>query len=210
MNLIIISIVGILLMLYGFNAANSTIILVLGALLLIVAQYLIYTRVIKSKNKVDEALSSIDVQLKKRYDLIPNILTIANKFMEHERGLLEEIAKLRSQATKLGRGESNLSKKIQLDKMIQDKMSQFMVAVENYPQLKSDQTMLVAMQTYNEVEEHICAARRFYNSAVNELNNNVDIFPSSMYASMMGIKRREFFEALEAERQSISAANYLK
>ena len=119
MNLIIISIVGILLMLYGFNAANSTIILVLGALLLIVAQYLIYTRVIKSKNKVDEALSSIDVQLKKRYDLIPNSLTIANKFMEHERGLLEEIERLRSQSAKLGSGDSNLSQKIQLPCLLQ-------------------------------------------------------------------------------------------
>lgn len=189
---------------------NGTVLLLVVGAVVLFALYSIYVKLIKTKNKVFEALSSIDVQLKKRYDLIPNILTIANKFMEHERGLLEEIAKLRSQATKLGKGESNLSQKIQLDKMIQDKMSQFMVAVENYPQLKSDQTMLVAMQTYNEVEEHICAARRFYNSAVNELNNQVEIFPSSMVAGMIGIKRQPFFEASEAERQSISAANYLK
>lgn len=209
MNLII-SIVGILLMLFGLKIADNTIILILGAILLVVAQYLVYSNVIKAKNKVFEALSSIDVQLKKRYDLIPNILTIANKFMEHERGLLEEITKLRSSAVKLGAGEANLSQKIQLDKLIQEKMSQFMVAVENYPQLKSDQTMLVAMQTYNEVEEHICAARRFYNSAVNDLNNKVEIFPSAMYAKMLGVTKQQFFEALEIERQSINAANYLK
>lgn len=189
---------------------DTSMILLIVAILVLFVLYSVYVKLIKQKNKVFEALSSIDVQLKKRYDLIPNILTIANKFMEHERGLLEEIARLRSQAAKLGSGDSNLSQKIQLDKMIQDKMSQFMVAVENYPQLKSDQTMLVAMQTYNEVEEHICAARRFYNSAVNELNNSVEIFPSSMLAAMIGIKRQPFFEATEAERQSISAANYLK
>src|SRR5699024_5315832 len=104
--------------------------------------------------------------LKKRYDLIPNVLFIANKFMEHERGLLEDITKLRAQAAKLPADLSNAEQKIQLDGAIAGKMGQLMVAVENYPQLKSDQTMLQAMQTYNEQEEHIAAARRFYNSAV--------------------------------------------
>lgn len=186
-----------------------TIYLIIGVLVLIFV-YNIYAQLVQKKNKVQEAFSSIDVQLKKRYDLIPNILTIANKFMEHEKGLLEELTKLRTDAIKLSSNPQNLSKKIQMDKLVQEKMSQFMVAVENYPQSKSDQTMIVAMQTYNEVEEHICAARRFYNSAVNELNNAVEIFPSSIFASMLGIKRHEYFEAIENERRPISASSYLK
>ena len=88
-------------------------------------------------------------------------------------------------------------------------MSQLFINAENYPQLKSDNTMVQAMQTYNEVEEHIAAARRFYNSAVNDLNNAVEIFPSSLIANMLKIQAYPFFEAAETEKSSISAADAL-
>ncbi len=183
---------------------------VIIAVIVLSCLYSAYVRLIQSANKVREALSSVDVQLKKRYDLIPNILKIASKFMEHEKTLTEEITNLRMQALKIPKGSDNFAQKIELDKLMQEKMSQFMIAVENYPQLKSDQTMIVAMQTYNEVEEHICASRRFYNSAVNALNNLVDIFPSSIVASMCQIKRAQFFEIEEVQRQPINADSYLK
>ena len=179
-------------------------------LMIIVSLYAIYVSVIQKKNKVSEAFSSIDVQLKKRYDLIPNILTMAQKFMEHERSLFEEVTKLRTQAMSLSADMDNMGKKIELDSQIRSLMGQIMVAVENYPQLKSDQTMLTAMQTYNEVEEHIAAARRFYNSAVLELNNAVEIFPSSVVALMVGARKQEFFQADETERKSINASDFLK
>ena len=89
-------------------------------------------------------------------------------------------------------------------------MGQIIVAAENYPQLKSDQTMVTAMQTYNVVEEHISAARRFYNSAANELKNAVEIFPSSFFARMLNIKAVDFFKIEEKERQPINAAEFLK
>lgn len=172
--------------------------------------YNIYASVIKKRNKMLEAFSGIDVQLKKRYDLIPNILTIAQKFMDHEHTLLEEITKLRTQAVELGRGYEDLGKRIELDNKIAGKMSEIMVALENYPDIKSDKVMLQAIQTYNEVEEHVAAARRFYNSAAQELKNAVEIFPSSMFASAMGIKSPEFFRAPEVEKRAINAADYLK
>lgn len=176
--------------------------------LLIFPLYFIYIGVIKKKNKVKEAMSGIDVQLKKRYDLIPNILTIANKFMEHEKSLISEITQLRTQASGIKSNQDTISDKINLDNSISSKMSQLIVSVENYPQLKSDQTMMQAMQTYSEVEEHIAAARRFYNSAVNELNNAVEIFPSSIIASALGISAYPFFEALEAEKKPVNASDY--
>ena len=189
---------------------GTLIMIVLGVLILLWA-YSIYVSLIKKKNKAKEAFSSIDVQLKKRYDLIPNVLFIANKFMEHERGLLDDITRLRAQAAKLPAELSNAEQTLNLDKEITTKMGQLMVNVENYPQLKSDQTMIQAMQTYNEQEEHIAAARRFYNSAVLELNNAVEIFPSSLIASMLNIKQLPFFEfANEAERQAIDASKYFK
>lgn len=178
--------------------------------IILVFFYNIYVALIKSKNKAQEAYSGISVQLKKRYDLIPNILQIANKFMEHERGIMEEITKLRTAAQKLGDDISNSAKKFELDKEIRSKMAQIMVAVENYPQLKSDSTMVAAMQTYNEVEEHIAAARRFYNSAVLELNNRVEIFPSSMVAAMINVKKQEFFQIDANETAPINASQYLK
>lgn len=172
--------------------------------------YGIYASLIKKRNKAMEAFSSIDVQLKKRYDLIPNILTIVQKFMEHERGLMEEVTKLRTQVMGLPNNFENIDRKIALDGEIANKMGQIMVAVENYPQLKSDQTMVTAMQTYNEVEEHISAARRFYNSAANELKNAVEIFPSSLIARMINVKAVDFFKAAEIERKPINAADFLK
>ncbi len=190
---------------------NTTLIISIVALVVIVGWiYGIYASLIKKRNKAMEAFSSIDVQLKKRYDLIPNILTIAQKFMEHERGLMEEVTKLRTQVMGLPSNFENIDRKIALDGEIANKMGQIMVAVENYPQLKSDQTMVTAMQTYNEVEEHISAARRFYNSAANELKNAVEIFPSSLIARMINVKAVDFFKAAEIERKPINAADFLK
>ena len=184
---------------------TTLVLIVLGALI-VLGVYGIYAGLIQKKNKVMEAFSSISVQLKKRYDLIPNILTLAGKFMEHERGLMEKVTELRTQAMALPNDMNSIGKKLELDNQIKNAMGQIMVAVENYPQLKSDQTMMTAMQTYNEVEEHIAAARRFYNSAVLELNNAVEIFPSSMIAAMIGVKRQEFFQVAEAETKPVNAA----
>lgn len=180
------------------------------AVIILIWAYGVYVGLIQKRNKVKEAFSSIDVQLKKRYDLIPNVLFIANKFMEHERGLLEDITRLRAEAAKLPADITKAEHKLNLDKEISGKMGQLMVSVENYPQLKSDQTMMQAMQTYSEQEEHIAAARRFYNAAVLELNNSVEIFPSSVVASMINVKQMPFFETDERERQSVDASKYFK
>ncbi|MBQ4647280.1 MAG: LemA family protein [Candidatus Gastranaerophilales bacterium] len=187
-----------------------SIFMLVAVLVISMVLYNLYAGVIKSKNKVKEAFSSIDVQLKKRYDLIPNILTIANKFMEHERGLLEEVTKLRVQAMGVSNDLSQTNKKFELDKLINAKLGQITVAMENYPQLKSDATMTQAMSAFQDTEEHIAAARRFYNSAVNDLNNKVEIFPSSIFAAMCNIQAQPFFEADEVSRKSINASDYLK
>jgi len=187
-----------------------TLVAVIAAVVFCFYFYGVYVRIIKNRNKVKEAMSGIDVQLNKRYSLIPNILTIANRFMEHEKELFESITALRTRAASIKPTDSSIGEKFELDNQISSKMAQLFVSVENYPQLKSDQTMMQAMQTYSEVEEHIAAARRFYNSAVNELNNLTEIFPSSLIASMIGISSYPFFEASEAAKQEINAADYLK
>lgn len=172
--------------------------------------YLLYVSLIQKRNRLKESASGIDVQLKKRYDLIPNLMTMATKYMEHEKSLMEEITKLRSEAMKV---DFNVdpSKKFELDNLLSQRLNDFKLSAENYPDMKSNQTMLNAMESLNAVEEHIAAARRFYNSNVTELKNAVEIFPSSLIAKMIGIKLdMPYFEAEEAAKKSVNAAEFFK
>lgn len=183
--------------------------LTIGILVVILSAvlYSTYCNVIKAKNNVMEALSGIDVQLKKRHDLIPNILTIAKRFMEHEKELFETITELRTQAMKAPSGSK--AKFVAEDKL-NSSLGQILVSVENYPELKSDQTMAQAMKTYNEVEEHISAARRFYNSALTQVRNITQIFPGSLFAGLAAeVIGYSYFETDESSRQAIDAQNYL-
>lgn len=182
-------------------------ILAIVAVLIAVALYCVYVQVVRNKNAVREALSGIDVQLKKRHDLVPNILTIAKKFMEHENEIFTKVTELRTQAMKAPSGSKA---KFAAEGMLDNLMSQLIVSVENYPQLKSDATMTQAMQTYNEVEEHISAARRFYNSALTQLRNSVMIFPGSLFAGLATEEMQySYFEATEADRAPVDASAYL-
>ncbi len=174
--------------------------------------YLWYVSIVGKRNKAKEALSGIDVQLKKRSNLIPNILKIAQKFMEHEQSLLSEITELRSQATQRydELDKTAVQQHFAAAEQLASKMGQLMIAVEDYPDLKSDQTMLQAQQTYNEVEAQIAAARRFYNSAVTELNNSIEIFPGNLIARLVGAKPMPFYEADAAARAPVDAGDFLK
>ncbi|MFT5789404.1 MAG: LemA protein [Shewanella sp.] len=186
------------------------ILLVLG--LVVIIAYLWYVSLIKKRNTGREALSGIDVQLKKRSNLVPNILKIAQKYMDHEKSLLTEITALRTQAI-AGYSDTDpdaVKAHLEVSEQLNQKMSQLMVNVENYPELRSDNTMLQAMQTYNEVEAQLSAARRFYNSAVSELNTAVEIFPGSIIASAASVKVMPFYEADEASKAAVDAADFLK
>lgn len=183
--------------------------LVLAGLVLVIA-YVWYISLITRRNKVREAFAGIDVQLRKRHDLIPNILTIAQKFMEHERDLLEEVTRLRAAAITHEEDRAPSAEKFALEAALQRALGQLMVNVENYPQLKSDAAMLQAQATYNEVEEHIAASRRFYNSAVTALLNAKQIWPGSIFANFAGIEDFPFYEAEEMARAPVRAADFLK
>eukprot|EP01036_Dinobryon_divergens_P052879 gene52879-70699_t len=170
-----------------------------------------YASIISKRNGALEALSSVDVQLKQRLDLIPNILKIARSFMDHERSLLEEITQLRTRAAApYNKADPNaITEHLAAADQLSSRMGQLMVNVENYPTLKSDATMVTAMQTYNEVEAQIAAARRFYNSAVTALNNSIQIFPGNILAGMAGVTGMPFYKAEEAVHAPIDASTYL-
>jgi LemA protein len=173
--------------------------------------YYWYASIVSKRNKVGEAFSSIEVQLKQRLDLIPNILTIAKQFMEHEKVLLTEITELRTQLTKppTSNDANTMGSYLSAVEQLSTKMGQLMVNVENYPTLKSDQTMTTAMKTYNEVEAQIAAARRFYNAAVTSFNNSIQIFPGTLIAERMGATVMPFFKAEESVYAPVNASQYL-
>ncbi len=188
---------------------STTVIVVVVVILALV--YLWYAAIIRRRNKVLEALSGIDVQLKKRSSLIPNILQIARKFMEHEKGLLTEITELREQADQDYDPEDAEAVKghLALAGELAGKMGGLMVRVEDYPELKSQETMVKAQLTYNEVEAQIAAARRFYNASVTALNNSVQIFPGNLIAGLAGAAVMPFFETDETSRAPVNAADHL-
>lgn len=186
--------------------------LILLLIVLLVIFYVWYASIIRKRNGAREALSTIDVQLKQRLDLIPNILKVAKKFMEHELSLFNEITELRTQAAKDydKNDKQAVREHLASAEQLSGKMGQLMINVENYPTLKSDQTMMQAMETYNEVEAQIAAARRFYNSSVTELNNAVQIFPGSLIARVAGVTEMPYFEAEEAARAPIDADKFIR
>ncbi len=188
----------------------TNIILIIGAILIIFL-YVWYTRIIRNKNQVYEALAGIDVQLKNRSNLIPNILTIAKKFMEHEIELISSVTELRTQSNaEYDSGDAKAVKQhMELASALGSEMGKLMISVEAYPELKSDQTMQQAQLSYNEVETKIAAARRFYNSAVGQLNNSIEIFPGNIVARYAKVSTMPFYEADEASRVPVDASSIL-
>lgn len=183
----------------------------IGLVVVVGFVYYLYARLIGLRNNNLEALSSIDVQLKKRHDLVPNILKIANKFMEHEEAVLSKVTQMRSISASDydKKNPEEVSQHLEANKQLQSAMMNLFAVAENYPDLKSQDTMIRAQETYEEVEGHISAARRFYNSSSTDLKNAVEIIPSSIIAGMLGIRAMPYFEMDEAEREPVDASEFL-
>jgi LemA protein len=149
----------------------------------------LYNGLIGRRNQVENAFGSVDTMLKKRYDLIPNLVSAVKQYMTYETELLERIVRLRTQAM----GTSNPDQKFQLEGQLSQALRGLMVSVENYPDLKASENMLQLQSSLTETEEQISAARRFYNASVTDFNNAVEMFPSSIIASSMGLTRKAVF-----------------
>lgn len=157
----------------------------------------LYNSLIRKKNDVENAFASIDVMLKKRYDLIPAVVDAVKGYMKHERDLLTDITVLRVKALS---GALSNDQKVSTDNLIGQKLSDILVAVENYPDLKASTNFLQLQGTLNEVEEQLAASRRAFNAAVTTYNNGVEVFPSNIVASIMNYNRRTLFEIPETEK----------
>jgi LemA protein len=173
--------------------------------------YRFYAGLIRKKNQVLEALSGIDVQLTKRFDLLPEILALAKRYMLHEKGLIAEVTAMRGTFASLLRGlpEGELKDGIARAEALNGAMGRLFAVMENYPELKSEKIVSEAMDVYRDTEENLAAARRFYNSAVKELNNGAEIFPGSLIASSIGIREYPFFASEDGAGAKIRAAGHL-
>jgi LemA protein len=158
--------------------------------------YFWYASIITRRNKVREALSSVDVHLNQRHDLIPNIVALAGRYMEHERALLTDVTRLREEArTAAPATPADTAKRFALEGELGRRVGQLMVSMEAYPELKADRPVMEAQRTWTDIEAQITASRRFYNAAVNQMNNAIQIFPGTILAAVAGVAAMPFFEA---------------
>lgn len=189
--------------------AISVILVLVSPLLL---GYLWYVALIRRRNRAQEALSSVDVQLRKRHDVIPNVLALAKRFMAHESSLLNEVTELRSRAASpYDKNQTNeVENHLQAEKQLQGALRQLFAVSESYPELKSAETIQNAQNTYREVEANVSAARRYYNASVTRLNNAVQIFPGNLIARIVGVYIMPFFELEDDSlRLPVKAAEHL-
>lgn len=182
----------------GLTAAGALIVgIVLWAVVL-------YNGLVRKRNVVEEAWSGIDVQLKRRTDLIPNLITTVKGYAAHEQSTLEDIVRLRGQAQNArGVGET-----AQTQELLGQALGRLFALAENYPDLKANTTFLQLQSSLQEIEEQIQLARRYYNGAVRELNIAVEAFPSNLIAQRFSFAKAEFFELDSATERAVPKVEF--
>ena len=159
----------------------------------------LHNNLVRRRNRVDQAYGAIDVQLVQRYDLIPKLVETVRQYMTHERGLLEDIVRLRNDAV----NSSSPDERMKADSQLSAALGQLRVTVEGYPELQASQNFLQLQRSLNEVEEQIAAARRSYNAAVTDYNDAVQTFPGSLVAGLGDFGTRRIYVAEERKRTDV-------
>lgn len=170
---------------------------IIVVLLIVIA--VIYNGLVRSKVRVDEAWSDITVQLKRRTDLIPNLVETVKGYAKHEKSVFESVTQART-AIMSAKGVADTAK---ADNMIEGALKSLFAVAEAYPDLKANENYKALQDELVDTEDKIQASRRFYNGAVRDLNTKIQVFPTNVFAGMLGFKNREFYEVEEAEKEAI-------
>ncbi|MBQ6840764.1 MAG: LemA family protein [Bacilli bacterium] len=180
---------------------STIIILVIVAVVLLIVFYIIATRnsLVVLRNRVKDQMSQIDIQLKRRFDLIPNLVETVKGYAKHEKETLEGVINARNSYLSASTPEEQLKADGELNKAI----NKLFALSEAYPDLKANQNFINLQSELSATEEKITYARQFYNDSVLNLNNKIELFPSNMVASMFGFKKENFFEASEEEKATV-------
>lgn len=158
-----------------------------------------YNGLVKLKVRVDEAWSDITVQLKRRADLIPNLVNTVKGYAKHEKTVFEDVTKARSAVV----GAGTPKEAAKADNMLTDALKSVFAVAEAYPELKASQNFSELQQELVDTEDKIQAARRFYNSGVRDLNTKIQLFPNNIFAGTLGFSQREFFELDDKEQEKV-------
>lgn len=160
----------------------------------------VYNSLVSLKNKTQEAWADIDVQLKRRYDLIPNLVETVKGYAKHEKATFEKVTKMRSTAMQAG----TPAEKAKAENMLTETLKSLFAVAENYPDLKANQNFLDLQGQLSQIEEVIQQSRRYYNGNVRDFNIKIETFPNNTIAGMLGFKKFDFFEVAEAkERENV-------
>lgn len=175
--------------------------IIIGVILVIVILVVfMYNGLVRAKNRTDEAWSDITVQLKRRYDLIPNLVNTVHGYAKHEKTVFEDVTEARAQAL----GAQSVSEVAKADNQFQAALKSLFAVAEAYPDLKANQGFQQLQAELVDTEDKIQAARRFYNGSARDLNIKIQSFPTNLVAGLMGFKKRDFFDVDEGE---VSAVN---
>lgn len=172
--------------------------IILGVLVLFLIY--IYNSLVRSKVRVDEAWSDITVQLKRRYDLIPNLVSTVQGYAKHEKTVFENVTEARAQAL----SAQTVGEAAKADNQFQQALKSLFAVAEAYPDLKANQSFQQLQSELVDTEDKIQASRRFYNGAVRDLNIKIQTFPTNIFAGMLGFKKREFFDVDANQSAAIS------
>lgn len=158
-----------------------------------------YNGLIRSKTRVEEAWSGIDVQLKRRHDLIPNLIETVKGYAAHEKELFTKVTEARSQAM----GAGSIAQKAQAENALSSTLKSLFAVAENYPQLRASENFMQLQKELSDTESKIAYSRQFYNSNVMDFNVKIKVFPNVLIANQLGFKPAEFFAAEEADRAPV-------
>ena len=166
---------------------------------IIIYAFALYNNFVKLNNKVKEAFSTMDVYLKKRWDLIPNIVETVKGYAKHEKDTIEEVVELRNSTY----DKMSDDEKIKTNEQLSSSISKIMVLAEAYPDLKANENFKNLSKELSKVEDDIANSRKYYNGVVRIYNNNVEMFPSNIFARLFGYKSKSMFEASANERENV-------
>lgn len=186
--------------------STTTIVILVIVLLLVIWAVSIYNNLVKLRNNRENAFANIDVQLKQRYDLIPQLVSTVKGYATHEREVLERVTAARSAAM----GATTVNEKVQADNMMTSALAGLKVSLEAYPELKANQNFMQLQSEIADIENKLAAVRRFFNSATRELNNAVETFPGNIFAKMFGFSRQPMFEVPQENRAAMEKAPEIK
>ena len=180
----------------------QTIIIIAVIALIVLWIISIYNNMVRLRNNRENAFSNIDVQLKQRYDLVPQLVSTVKGYATHEKELLERITEARSACL----SANSINDKISANNMLSNALNGLKVSVEAYPDLKANQNFMQLQTELSDIENKLAAARRFFNSSTKELNNAVQTFPGNLLAGMFGFHKEPMFEIAQEQRTTIEKA----